>query len=225
MPCHRSKKVLFWPYLSFCTKKKFSGGGGGWKVTSVSVYVHFWTFRHTDTKLTQSLTILKFDLMWGDMFECLMLWWNFWSEYCDQSDHDRVSKQHKQNFQLYSFTTYQNFHSFIPSFINKKKIWNCHVWSFYSRFTKNRNNLRINYRGEGRFWSYFRGKNRPIYMAYCSFLVLDGPLDTGSRPRIVKQVEMHQNIPISLEWCFGEQLSSVESEIVNRQVFQSKLIF
>ena len=26
MPCHQSKKVLFWPYLSF--GKKFSGGWG-----------------------------------------------------------------------------------------------------------------------------------------------------------------------------------------------------
>ena len=39
--------------------------------------------------------------------------------------------------------------------------------------------------GGGRFWSYFRGKNRPIYMALCSFLVLGGPLDTGSRPSVV----------------------------------------
>ena len=47
MPYHRSKKVLFLPYLSFETKKSFlvAGGGwvvgGGWKVTLVSVCVHF----------------------------------------------------------------------------------------------------------------------------------------------------------------------------------------
>ena len=29
----------------------------------------------------------------------------------------------------------------------------------------NCSNLRIHYRGGGRFWSYFRGRNRPIYMA------------------------------------------------------------
>ena len=35
----------------------------------------------------------------------------------------------------------------------------------YSGFTKKCNDLRIYYRGGGRFWSYFQGKNRPIYMA------------------------------------------------------------
>ena len=50
---------------------------------------------------------------------------------------------------------------------------------------KKRNNLRIQYRGGGRFWSYFWDKNRSIYMAQCSFLVLGGPLDTGSRPSVV----------------------------------------
>ena len=57
--------------------------------------------------------------------------------------------------------------------------------SSYSRFHKNCNILRIHYGGGGRYWSYFWGKNRPIYMAYCSFLVLGGPLDTGSRPSVV----------------------------------------
>ena len=56
MPCHWSKQVLFWPYISFGTKKKFSDGGG-WKVTLVTVCVHFWTFRYTDTKLTKSFKI------------------------------------------------------------------------------------------------------------------------------------------------------------------------
>ena len=28
MPCHWSKKVLFWPYLSFGNKKSFLVGGG-----------------------------------------------------------------------------------------------------------------------------------------------------------------------------------------------------
>ena len=32
-----------------------------------------------------------------------------------------------------------------------------------------------------RFWSYFWGKNMPIYMAECSLLVLVGPLDTGAK--------------------------------------------
>ena len=36
-----------------------------------------------------------------------------------------------------------------------------------------------------RFWSYFWGKNMPIYMAKCSLLVLVGPLDTGSCPSVV----------------------------------------
>ena len=48
--CHtfhlRPKKVFWWA----------GGWQGGWKVTLVSVCVHFWTFRHMDTKWTQSLT-------------------------------------------------------------------------------------------------------------------------------------------------------------------------
>ena len=59
------------------------------------------------------------------------------------------------------------------------------ILSAYIRFHKNCNNLRIHYGGGGRFWSYFRGKNRPIYMALCSFLVLGGLLNTGSRPSVV----------------------------------------
>ena len=59
MPYHRSKKVLFLPYLSFETKKSFLvGGGGGWKVTLVSVCVHFVSvclkvqkWRQTETKV------------------------------------------------------------------------------------------------------------------------------------------------------------------------------
>ena len=51
------EKVLFWPYLSFDYKKVIWWVGWGWKVTAVSVYVHFLTFRHTDIKLTQGLTI------------------------------------------------------------------------------------------------------------------------------------------------------------------------
>ena len=58
-------------------------------------------------------------------------------------------------------------------------------WKCYSRFTKKSNNLRIHIRGGGRFWSYFRGKNRQIYMAKFRFLVLGGLLDTGSRPSVV----------------------------------------
>ena len=56
MPYHRSKKVLFLPYLSFETKKSFlvAGGGGGWRWRvksdfSVSL-CPFLTFRHTDTR-------------------------------------------------------------------------------------------------------------------------------------------------------------------------------
>ena len=48
-----------------------------------------------------------------------------------------------------------------------------------------KDDLRIHHRGGGRFWSYFWGKNRPIYMVQCSFLVLGGLLDTGSRPSVV----------------------------------------
>ena len=47
------------------------------------------------------------------------------------------------------------------------------------------NDFRIHSRGGGRFWSYFWGKNRPIYMAYCSFLVLGGWLDNGFGSSIV----------------------------------------
>ena len=57
MPYHRSKKVLFLPYLSFETKKSFLVGGwwwwwvvgGGWKVTLVSVCVHFLKLLDTQT--------------------------------------------------------------------------------------------------------------------------------------------------------------------------------
>ena len=40
MPYHRSKKVLFLPYLSFETKKSFLGGG--WGVVVVVVVVGGW---------------------------------------------------------------------------------------------------------------------------------------------------------------------------------------
>ena len=68
MPYHRSKKVLFLPYLSFETKKSFLVGGwwvvGGWKVTLVSVCVHFLKLLDTQTqKWTQSLTTNK-SLSW-----------------------------------------------------------------------------------------------------------------------------------------------------------------
>ena len=52
MPYHRSKKVLFWPYLSYDTKKSFLvGGGGGW----VSIFLNFWTHRHTETEMDTEL--------------------------------------------------------------------------------------------------------------------------------------------------------------------------
>ena len=52
------------------------------------------------------------------------------------------------------------------------------------RFQTNNRSIK---EGEGDFGAmYFWGKNRPIYKAYCSFLVLDAPLDTGSRPSVVK---------------------------------------
>ena len=49
----------------------------------------------------------------------------------------------------------------------------------YTVGLKNRYDLRIHYRGIERFLSYFWAKNRPIYIAYCSFLVQGGLLDTG----------------------------------------------
>ena len=54
----------------------------------------------------------------------------------------------------------------------------CLLAPIYSRFTKNR----------GRFWSKFRGKNRPIYKAKFSFLLLGGLLDPGSRPSVVNEL-------------------------------------
>ena len=66
---------------------------------------------------------------------------------------------------------------------------------------KKRNDLRIHYRGEGRFWSYFRGKNRPIYMAQCCFLVLGGPFDKGSRPRVVNDWYLLQCISNTCVFC------------------------
>ena len=54
MPYHRSKKVLFLPYLSFETKRSFLVVvvvvGGGWKVTLVSVCVHFLKLLDTQTQ-------------------------------------------------------------------------------------------------------------------------------------------------------------------------------
>ena len=37
---------------------------------------------------------------------------------------------------------------------------------------------------EGNFGATF-GKSGPIYIVQCSFLVLGGPLDTGSKPSVV----------------------------------------
>ena len=53
--CHSTgvKKSYFGHSFNL-RQKKFSGG---WKVTLVSDCLHFWTFRHTETKWTQSLTI------------------------------------------------------------------------------------------------------------------------------------------------------------------------
>ena len=54
----------------------------------------------------------------------------------------------------------------------------------YSIFYKKRNNLRIHYRGGGRFCSYFWGRQHHQFLQ-CSFLVLGGPHDTGSQPGVV----------------------------------------
>ena len=48
-PCHRSKKVLFLPYLSFETKKSFLVGGWWWVKSDFSVslcpFLNLWTYR------------------------------------------------------------------------------------------------------------------------------------------------------------------------------------
>ena len=89
----------------------------------------------------------------------------------------------------HSFPERHNYPEPEPSYYFLCYWWHCNPKyphrQIYSRFTKKRNDLRIHYRGGGRFWSYFWGKNRPIYMAFWSFLVLGGPLDTGSRSRVV----------------------------------------
>ena len=59
MSCHWTKNVLIWPFLSFETKK-FPGGWWWWVKSNFSVSLcPSLIFRHTDTKWTQSLTILN----------------------------------------------------------------------------------------------------------------------------------------------------------------------
>ena len=64
MPYHRSKKVLFLPYLSFETKKSFLVGGGGWwwwvkSDFSVSLCPFSEIFGHTDTEMDTELDNLS----------------------------------------------------------------------------------------------------------------------------------------------------------------------
>ena len=60
MPYHRSKKVLFLPYLSFETKKSFLVGGGWVKsYFSVSLCPFSLTFGHTDTEMDTELDNYK----------------------------------------------------------------------------------------------------------------------------------------------------------------------
>ena len=57
--------------------------------------------------------------------------------------------------QLSSYFQYNSIVSLIELLLMLAQPVTWHRMNTYSRFTKKRNDLRIHYRGGGRFWSYF----------------------------------------------------------------------